>query len=94
MRVTSLTGEDYAPDEGHAQASIRSLIRPCSQSPPVTSTPDQEDFKSSIVKPMPRMLGDGGQRSVKEEMRDILVQTTAKTWKRDGGRLLRLLARV
>jgi len=53
--------------------------------------PGREDFRQVILKAMPRMLADGGRRSVKEEMRSILERTSARTWMRDSGRLLELL---
>lgn len=40
------------------------------------------------------MLADGGQTSVKDEMRMILEHMTARTWKRDSERLLELVARL
>jgi hypothetical protein len=54
--------------------------------------PGREDFRAAIFKAMPKMLADGGQRSVKEEMNAILKRTSAKTWKRDAAKLLDLLA--
>lgn len=53
--------------------------------------PGREDFRAAIFKAMPKMLADGGQRSAKEEMRDIIERVTPKTWKRDKERLLALL---
>jgi integrase len=54
--------------------------------------PGREDFRSAILKAMPKMLADGGvQRSVKEEMRAILNGVSAKTWKADVARALQVL---
>ncbi len=53
--------------------------------------PGREDFRAAILKAMPKMLGEGGQQSVKEEMRGIIEGMTARTWKRDRARLLELL---
>jgi len=39
---------------------------------------------------MPKMLADGGQPSAQDEMRRILEGMTAKTWRRDRARLLKL----
>ena len=55
--------------------------------------PGREDFRQAILKAMPKMLADGGQRSVEDEMRAILQRTTAKTWKQDCGRLVNFLER-
>jgi hypothetical protein len=56
--------------------------------------PGREDFRQVILKAMPKMLADGGQRSVKEDMRRILERTSARTWRRDSTRLLELLATI
>ena len=53
--------------------------------------PGREDFRQAILKAMPKMLADGGQRSAKDEMREILERMTARTWKRDRAQALRLL---
>ena len=52
---------------------------------------DQEKITQAIFKAMPKMLADGGQRSVKEEMRKIIEGMTARTWKRHRERLLDLV---
>ena len=54
--------------------------------------PGREDFRTAIFRAMPKMLADGEQRSVKEEMLEIIKGMTAKTWRRDGARLLDLVA--
>ena len=56
-----------------------------------TTAPTCPPVPSHIFKAMPKMLADGGQRSVKEEMRDIIEVMTAKTWKRDKRRLSEIL---
>jgi hypothetical protein len=53
--------------------------------------PGREDFRAAIFKAMPKMLADGGQRSAKEEMREIIHRVTPRTWKSDKARLLALL---
>ncbi|MCZ7636724.1 MAG: hypothetical protein M5U12_12240 [Verrucomicrobia bacterium] len=54
--------------------------------------PGREDFRAAILKAMPKMLADGGQRSAKEQMREAIEGMTAKTWRNNKGRLLELLA--
>jgi len=56
--------------------------------------PGREDFRAAIFRAMPKMLADGGQRSVKEEMLAIVEGMTARTWKRDKARLRDLVARL
>ena len=46
----------------------------------------REDCRQVLSKAMPKMLADGGQKSPKEEMLEILERTSARTWKRDGTR--------
>ncbi|HOY58444.1 MAG TPA: hypothetical protein PK640_09970 [Verrucomicrobiota bacterium] len=40
---------------------------------------------------MPKMLGEGVQKSAIQEAREILAAMTARTWKRDRVRLLETL---
>ena len=49
---------------------------------------DREHFRTAIFKAMPKMLADGGQRSVKEETCQIIQGVTPRTWKRDKAKLL------
>jgi integrase len=56
--------------------------------------PGREDFRQTIMKAMPKILADGGQRSVKDEMRSILERTSVRTWKRDSAQLLEFLTWV
>ncbi|HNQ90142.1 MAG TPA: hypothetical protein PKM73_16110 [Verrucomicrobiota bacterium] len=56
--------------------------------------PGREDFRASIVKAMPKMLADGGRRSAREEMRQIIQRVTPNTWKRDKARLFDLVAEL
>ena len=56
--------------------------------------PGREDFRAAIFRAMPKMLADGGQRSVKEEMRRIIEGMTARTWRRDRERLAELLGAI
>jgi hypothetical protein len=54
--------------------------------------PGREDFRTAIFKAMPKMLADQGQRSAKDEMRQVIERMTARTWKRDQARLLEFMA--
>jgi hypothetical protein len=54
--------------------------------------PGREDFRTAILKAMPRMLGESAQKSTRDEMRSIIERVTPGTWKRDKARLLELLA--
>ena len=56
--------------------------------------PGREDFRQAIFKAMPKMLSDGGQKSAKEEMRDIIERATPRTWKRDKAKLLELVEQI
>lgn len=42
--------------------------------------PGREDFGQVLSKAMPKMLGDGGRKSPKEEMRSMIERVTRKTW--------------
>jgi hypothetical protein len=46
------------------------------------------------MKAMPKMLADGGQKSAKDEMREIIEHVTPKTWKKDKARLLEIVEQV
>jgi integrase len=54
--------------------------------------PGREDFRQALVAAMPKMLGDGGRKAPKEEMREILERMTAGTITTDRKRLLELVA--
>ena len=54
--------------------------------------PGREDFRQAILRAMPKMLGDGGQRSVKDQVLAILGGMTARTWRRDKAEAIRLLS--
>jgi integrase len=54
--------------------------------------PGREDFRQVLTKAMPKMLADGGQKSLKDKMREILERMSGRTWKRDQVRLLELLS--
>jgi hypothetical protein len=41
--------------------------------------PGREDLRTAIFKAVPKMLADGGQRSVKDEMRQIIEGVTPRT---------------
>ena len=56
--------------------------------------PGLEDSRAAILKAMPKMLADTGQKSAKEQMREIIEGMTAKTCKRDRARVLELLRRL
>jgi integrase len=50
--------------------------------------PGREDFRQVLAKAMPKMLGEGSPRSVKDEMRRVVEGMTDLTWRRDRQRLL------
>jgi len=54
--------------------------------------PGREDFRQVLLKAMPKMLADVGQKSTAEKKREILEQTSRQTWERDRRRLLELLS--
>ena len=56
--------------------------------------PGREDFRQAILRAMPKMLGDGGQRSVKDQVLAILEGMTARTWRRDRAEAMRLLSEL
>lgn len=56
--------------------------------------PGREDFRTAIVKAMPKMLGQPSELSAKEEMRRIIEAMTERSRKRDCEHMLRLLAEV
>jgi integrase len=55
--------------------------------------PGREAFRQALQSAMPQLLTNG-QKSPKEEMREIIERVTPKTWKQDKARLLALLERV
>ena len=56
--------------------------------------PGREDFRQAIMKAMPKMLSNGGQKLAKEEMRAIIEHVTPQTLKRDKARLLEPVEQV
>jgi integrase len=52
--------------------------------------PGQEIFRKALQSAMPKLLMNG-QKSPKDEMQEILAQTSAKTWKKDKARLEKLM---
>ena len=52
--------------------------------------PGQEAFRQALQSAMPKLLTNG-QKSPKDEMREILTGSTVKTWKKDKSRLEELL---
>jgi len=52
--------------------------------------PGREAFRQALQAAMPKLLTNG-QKSPKDEMREIVERMTAKTWKRDKARLLELV---
>jgi hypothetical protein len=56
--------------------------------------PGREDFRQAILRAMPKMLGDGEQQTLKDQVLAILVRMTAKSWKTDRARALELLEDV
>lgn len=53
--------------------------------------PGRKDLRAAISKAMPKMLADGKQRSVKDDMREIVEGITARRWMRDNVRLMEVL---
>jgi hypothetical protein len=46
--------------------------------------PGREDFRTAILKAMPKMLADAnGRKSIKEEILALLDRSSARTWKAD-----------
>jgi len=55
--------------------------------------PGRENFRRALQSAMPKLLTNG-QKSPKDEMREIVGRVAAKLGKKDSGRLLALLAEV
>ena len=55
--------------------------------------PGREDFRRALQSAMPKLLTNG-QKSPKDEMKEILGAMTAKNWKKGKARLLALLVKV
>jgi hypothetical protein len=55
--------------------------------------PGREDFRRALQSAMPKLLTNG-QKSPKDEMKEILEGMTAKNWKKGKARLVALLAKV
>jgi len=55
--------------------------------------PGREAFRQALHSAMPKLLTNG-QKSPKDEMREILEKMTAKTWKADKARVLEMLDKV
>ena len=53
--------------------------------------PGQEAFRQALQSAMPKLLTNG-QKSPRDEMREILARMTAKTWKKDKARMKELMA--
>jgi integrase len=56
--------------------------------------PGREDFRQTIMKAMPKMLGEGERLSAIDridQVRAILTKMTDRTWKRDRTRILKIL---
>jgi len=53
--------------------------------------PGQEAFRQALQSAMPKLLTNG-QKSPKDEMREILARMTMKTWKKDKARMKKLMA--
>jgi integrase len=53
--------------------------------------PGQEAFRQALQSAMPKLLTNG-QKSPRDEMREILARMTVKTWKRDKARMTELMA--
>ncbi len=55
--------------------------------------PGREEFRRALQSAMPKLLTNG-QKSPKDEMRDILDSMTAKNWKKGKARLVALLGKL
>ena len=55
--------------------------------------PGREDFRRALQSAMPKLLTNG-QKSPKDEMKDVLDKLTAKNWKKSKARLLALLGKL
>ena len=53
--------------------------------------PGQEAFRQALQSAMPKLLTNG-QKSPRDEMREILARMTVKTWKKDKARMKELIA--
>jgi len=53
--------------------------------------PGQEAFRQALQSAMPKLLTNG-QKSPRDEMREILARMTVKTWKKDKARMKELMA--
>lgn len=53
--------------------------------------PGREEFRNALQAAMPKMLTAGGAPSREDQMREILTQTSAKTWAKDSKLVLELL---
>jgi len=49
-------------------------------------------LNSAVLKAMPKMLGDGAQESVKDQVLAILEKMTTRTWRRDRTEAMRMLS--
>ena len=58
------------------------------------SRPGREDFRQVQTRPMPKMLGNGGGRSAKDEMRAIIEGAPPETGTRDKAKLVELIGRL
>lgn len=55
--------------------------------------PGREEFRRALQSAMPKLLTNG-QKTLKDQMIEILDRTTIKTWKKDVARLRQLVATV
>src|ERR1017187_6394744 len=53
--------------------------------------PGQEAFRQALQSAMPKLLTNG-QKSPKDEMKEVLARMTKKTWKKDKARMEKLMA--
>jgi integrase len=53
--------------------------------------PGQEAFRQALQSAMPKLLTNG-QKSPRDEMREILARMTVKTWKKDKARMKKLMS--
>ena len=56
--------------------------------------PGRDDFRKALMTAMPQMLSEGAAPSPRDQMRTILEEMTAETWREDRKRLMELVAGI
>lgn len=54
--------------------------------------PGRDGFRQAVMRAMPKMLGDGAQPAVKDQVLAILEGVTARTWRRDRPEAMQVLS--